>query len=133
MKSSLKTGLTADQEDCIGYFPNNFEAKTYFDISTLGDVVVNCKNEILQSGKMEKENIQEECSFKSLFENSYVHGDTSGIVAEDEIQHYMMSHKRKRSDVDDNNVPTMPQLGETEPCNFNLPQLFASGKIEIVY
>lgn len=90
MKSSLKTGLTADQEDCIGYFPNNFEAETYID-------------------------------------------DTSGIVAEDEIQHYMMSHKRKRSDVDDNNVPTMPQLGETEPCNFNLLQLFASGKIEIVY
>ncbi|KAG4401862.1 hypothetical protein GLYMA_02G080700v4 [Glycine max] len=114
-----KSGLLADSEECIGYMPNNlepsatkgFQAATYFDSSTLGDVVGTCNiEESIESDQMEKEYSQEvlnmanelqrsmeesdpmEREVTRLFDNSDDHDDADGTEAEDKShQHYIKS------------------------------------------
>ncbi|KHN41287.1 hypothetical protein glysoja_030125, partial [Glycine soja] len=111
-----KSGLLADSEECIGYMPNNlepsatkgFQAETYFDSSTLGDVVETCNiEESIESDQMEKEYSQEvlnmanelqrsmeesdpmEGEVTRLFDNSDDHDDAGGTEAEDKSQHHI--------------------------------------------
>ena len=114
-----KSGLLADSEECIGYMPNNlepsatkgFQAATYFDSSTLGDVVGTCNiEESIESDQMEKDYSQEvlnmanelqrsmeesdpmEREVTRLFDNSDDHDDADGTEAEDKShQHYIKS------------------------------------------
>ncbi|CAK8532809.1 unnamed protein product [Lathyrus sativus] len=123
LKSSEKTCMVADPEECIGFSLNDLEAsaakgseaETYFKSTALGDVMETCNMEgSMQTNMMEGENSQEE------------------------KQGYSASWKKKGSDVDDNSgaisdkevkadelVPAVPQSWEMESCDFGLQQLFA--------
>ncbi|RDX88453.1 hypothetical protein CR513_29954, partial [Mucuna pruriens] len=116
-----KSGLVADSDECIGFFPNNlepsatkaFQAETYFDPSTLGDVVVATCNmeESMESDQMEKEYSQEVLHMANelvLLQRSMEEGNSveevtrlldnnddqedaggTGAEEEDKIQHYI--------------------------------------------
>ncbi|XP_050912814.1 uncharacterized protein LOC127127511 isoform X20 [Lathyrus oleraceus] len=130
LKSSEKTCMVADPEECIGFSLNDLQAsttkgsevETYFESTALGDVM-------------------ETCNMEGCMETNMIEGENS----QEENQGYSGSWKKKGSDVDDNSgansdeevradelVPAVPQSSEMESCDFGLQQLFAQGEITMI-
>ncbi|KAK7315273.1 hypothetical protein VNO77_33811 [Canavalia gladiata] len=107
----VASGLIADPEECIGFSPNDlkvstikgFQANTYFDPTTPGDVATCNMEESMQVDQMEKEYTHEVLDtalmqeynsvpgeVSKLFDYSDVHDDVSGTeAAKDKNQHYI--------------------------------------------
>jgi len=127
-----KSGLNADSEECIGFLPNNLlpsstkgiEEETYFDGSTLGDVVEEVTRLINNCDHHEYVGVTGQEDGKNQ------HNMKRDM---DSIERYLLNDFHSFEDASgqdsDENAPTMPQHGEMKSCTSNHQQMFASGKV----
>ncbi|CAI8593857.1 unnamed protein product [Vicia faba] len=119
LKSSEKTCMVADPEECFGFSLNDLEAsttkgseaETYFESTTLGDVMETCNLEgSMQTNMMEEENHLEDIG------RGGAEDDNSGANSDEEVKA-------------DELVPAVPQSSEMESCDFGLQELFAQDTV----